>query len=132
MISNVKIRSRTSDHQNNRNSLLLIQVTCLKSKWCNRFLFAGDALTERLGEFTALGEGTYDFLKVSNHGDYFEGVEAFFRAVSPKYAAITCSDKNPADARTVSALEAVGAQVFLTRDGSVKVTSDGRTISVLQ
>ena len=98
----------------------------------NRFLFAGDALTERLGEFTALGEGTYDFLKVSNHGDYFEGVEAFFRAVSPKYAAITCSDKNPADARTVSALEAVGAQVFLTRDGSVKVTSDGRTISVLQ
>ena len=98
----------------------------------NRFLFAGDALTERLREFTALDEGKYDFLKVSNHGDYFEGVEAFSQAVSPTYAVITCSDKNPADARTVAALEAVGARVYLTRNGSVKVTSDGQTISVLQ
>lgn len=71
-------------------------------------------------------------MKVSNHGDYFEGVEAFSQAVSPTYAVITCSDKNPADARTVAALEAVGARVYLTRNGSVKVTSDGQTISVLQ
>ena len=60
MISNVKIRSRTSGHQNNRNSLLLIQVTCLKSKWCNRFLFAGyDSLHQLIPDHKVRRTGVF-------------------------------------------------------------------------
>ena len=52
--------------------------------------------------------------------------------MQPKYAVITSSDKEPEDDETVSALEAAGAQVFLTREGGVLAVTDGKTVTVSQ
>ena len=48
------------------------------------------------------------------------------------YNLMTEADKNPESAQIVQALESCGAQVFLTRNGNVRITSDGDFLAVLQ
>ena len=113
---------------NDNNQSLVISLTHGE----NSFLFTGDAETERIDELLQMGNLSHTFLKVPHHGVYCEKSEEFFQAVSPKYAVITCSDKNPEDEETVSALEDLGAKVYLTRDGNVTCVSDGHTLTVTQ
>lgn len=96
----------------------------------NRFLFAGDAEKERLSEIMTQVDGEFDFLKVPHHGRYNKSTESFFKTVNPRYAVITDSDKNPAEDKTVAALE--GADVYYTRNGDVNVVSDGEKIIINQ
>ena len=98
----------------------------------NSFLFAGDAQDKRLSELIAQGNLKHTFLKVPYHGKYIQTNETFFAAVQPKYAVITCSDKNPEDQATVDALKAVGAKVFLTRNGDITCISDGKQLKIIQ
>ena len=95
-----------------------------------RFLFAGDAEDDRLREFLEEHPGTYDFLKVPYHGHWQEILPEFLQTVQPAYAVITCSDKEPEDSETVSALTDAGTQVFLTRKGPVLAESDGTSLRV--
>ena len=62
------------------------------------------------------------------HGQ--EILPEFLQTVQPAYAVITCSDKEPEDSETVSALTDAGAQVFLTRKGPVLAESDGTSLRV--
>ena len=98
----------------------------------NRFLFAGDAEKERLSEIMNQVDGEFDFLKVPHHGRYNKNTDAFFKAVKPAYAAITDSEKNPADDKTVAVLESIGSGVYYTHNGDVNVASDGEKIIVNQ
>ncbi|WP_053583132.1 ComEC/Rec2 family competence protein [Lysinibacillus contaminans] len=96
------------------------------------FLFTGDAEATRLAELLDDGVLAHTFLKVPHHGRFNEQTTAFFTAVKPEIAVITASNKNPADEQTLDALQAIDADVYITKDGTITVTSDGRTLSVQQ
>lgn len=98
----------------------------------NSFLFTGDAEKVRLTELMEQGNLRHTFLKVPHHGKYNGKSKEFFQMVEPQYAVITCSNKNPEDARVVEALESIGVEVFLTRNGDVSVSSDGNNIKIKQ
>lgn len=88
------------------------------------FLFPGDAEQIRLDELMAQTSVNCTFLKVPHHGRAETNSGVFFRAASPQYAVITCDSKGP-DSDVMSALNAVGAQVYLTSRGLVQCVSDG-------
>ena len=45
---------------------------------------------------------------------------------------ITDSDKNPADEKTLNILNKYDSKIYLTKDGPVLVSSDGKTLNVTQ
>ena len=94
------------------------------------FLFAADAENDRLFELLEEGDLASDVLKVPHHGGYEALSSAFFQAVSPEYAVITDSGKNPADEETLSALTLEGAQILRTAQGDVHLVSDGRQVRI--
>lgn len=97
-----------------------------------RFLFAGDAEDERLREYLDGTVRPFDYLKVPHHGRESAMSAAFFRAVRPRCAVITCSGKNPPDDGVLAALRDEGAEVFLTEEGPVRAVTDGRELRVTQ
>lgn len=98
----------------------------------NKFLFAGDAEKDRLQELPKQLELDHDFLKMPHHGNYNKGTVAFLKGVTPTYTVICDSEKNPAEDDTIEALESIGSEIYRTKDGDIEVTSDGKTISVIQ
>ena len=105
------------------NSSLIVSVT----HGTTSLLFTGDAQNARLSEYLAQYErpaGTV-ILKVPYHGHWQKTLPDFLAAVSPDIAVIPCSKSEPEEeelSRTVSLLEALGAQVLLTSDGDVTLT----------
>ena len=96
-------------------------------------LFAGDAERERQEELISAGlPSPVDFLKVPHHGVWNKGLDDFFSACAPVYAAVTCSDKNPAEDKTLDALSACGTKVFLTSSGNVTAVSTPGSFTVTQ
>lgn len=98
----------------------------------NTFLFAGNVRSERIAEMLQSGVSAHTFLKVPNYGQFESNSAEFFKAVSPKFAVIPCSDKNPAAQETLDALAALGTRVYETRNGSLALTSDGHAITFKQ
>lgn len=101
----------------------------------NRFLFTGDAEEERLKEMLKGDTGLdlqHDFLKIPHHGRIEDNSASFLDAVVPKYAVITCSDKNPPDEELLDLLEEKKISSYLTSNGNIYVESDGETITVRQ
>lgn len=95
-----------------------------------RFLFAGDAVERRIGEYLQEGASQFDFFKVPHHGKLENLSEALIYAVNPRYAVITCSKKNPPDDEVVALLKESGAQVFLTEEGTVVARCNGESLIV--
>lgn len=98
----------------------------------NRCLFTGDAQSERLSEILEQTDGEYDLLKVPHHGKYDNYTKRFLETVKPRYSLISCSEKNPADEKTIKALEAVGSDIYYTVNGDILAVSDGENITVTQ
>lgn len=97
----------------------------------NKFLFAGDAQNDRLNELSSqIDDLNSTFLKVPHHGRLDENSNKFFKKVKPKYAVITCSDKNPPDDEVVKYLENIGTKVYLTSKGQVTCSSDGIELNI--
>lgn len=99
----------------------------------NTFLFAGDAQEERIEELLAEGNLSASCLKVPHHGRPENNSEAFFAAVRPQIAIITCDEGSPAPeevAETTSLLEALGCRVYTTQSGTITAQSDGKTLDV--
>ncbi len=115
--------------ENDNNFSLITTVTHGK----NRLLFMGDAEKQRIRQWL---ESTpvvdCDFLKVPHHGIYNTALEDLFERVSPKYAVICSSQKNPAEAKTLELLKKYGADVFQTKDGNVTLISDGNKLELHQ
>ncbi len=112
------------DSDGSNNSSLI--VTAQNGE--NRFLFMGDAQTERLAEFLDTNTSTCDVLKVPHHGKDEPLLEELLKSTEPVYAVITSSDDEPESAAVVEALERAGAEVLLTRAGAVTLRSDGATL----
>lgn len=119
---------KASYAESDNNYSLAISVT----HGDNRFLFTGDAEAIRLTEIMYDAKGEFDFLKVPHHGKYNSNTKKFIEAVKPAYAVVTCSDKNPADERTVGALDNFGCETYYTLNGDVGVISDGSEIVITQ
>ncbi len=98
----------------------------------NKFLFAGDAEKDRLSELSSQFDLDHDFLKMPHHGNYNKMTANFLKGVTPTYTVICDSDKNPAEDDTVDDLETIGSEIYHTRNGDVKITSDGKNIAVSQ
>ena len=71
--------------------------------------------------FFGLGDAKDDHIPVS-----------YTHLVSPQYAVITSDEDDPEDPETVRALEAAGAQVLFTREGTVTLVSDGEGVRAAQ
>lgn len=98
----------------------------------NRFLFCGDAMELRLGEFLEDSVGEFDYVKLPYHGKYLENYSEFLEEVKPKYGVITCSKKNPASEDTLLLLEQYGTTIYESENGNVYASSNGKRISVEQ
>lgn len=98
----------------------------------NKMLFTGDAEEERISEILSTVSGEYVFLKVPHHGRYSSATESLVKATSPEYSVITDSDKNPADEKTLNILNKYDSKIYLTKDGTVSVSSDGKTLNITQ
>ncbi|MGE7922853.1 ComEC/Rec2 family competence protein [Viridibacillus arvi] len=95
----------------------------------NSFLLTADAEEERMDEIMKHSVVEHTFLKVPHHGKFEDNTLEFYSMVKPKFAVITSARKR---AKTVSALEKLGTKVFVTRDGTIYVKSDGTSISMQQ
>lgn len=99
----------------------------------NRIVLAGDSEKRRIGQWLDRGDpGPCDLLKVPHHGVYGGGLRELFSTLSPRYAVICSSDKNPAEKKTLELLEQLGVSVWETRYGTVTVSCDGKTLDVRQ
>jgi len=87
---------------------------------------------ELISELSSAGITKTALLKVPHHGVYNDGIDTFFAACSPANAIITCSDKNPPDAMTISQLHALNAKVYLTSDGDIRAVCSETGITVTQ
>lgn len=99
------------------------------------FLLTGDA--EKASERDMLASGlplSADVLKVGHHGSNTSSREKFLKAVSPKYAVISCGKDNSyghPDRDTLKRLEDAGAKVFRTdENGTVTAFSDGINVKI--
>ena len=94
----------------------------------NVFLFAGDAMEERLEELMDIGECT--LLKVPYHGRDISNLLDFLEKVQPKFSIIS-STESVISENTVSLLEDAGASVYATSwNGHITAISDGNTIQI--
>lgn len=99
------------------------------------FLLTGDA--ESLSEQQMLSSGANlksDVLKVGHHGSKSSTTPSFLKAVSPKYAVISCGAGNQyghPHKETISKLANAGVNVYRTdTNGTVIFVSDGKTLTV--
>lgn len=120
-------KQKYAEKQSN-NSSLVVSLTC----GARRFLFCGDAMEIRLSELITAELGEYDFIKLPYHGNYIENYRELLDMVKPKYGVITCSDKNPADKKTLDLLVEYMVHVYQTKNGSVSVTCIDNEISITQ
>lgn len=99
----------------------------------NRLVFMGDAEKQRIWQWLADSQPeTCDFLKVPHHGIYNKALDKLFETLSPRYAVICSSRKNPAERKTLELLKAHCPYVFETKDGNVTVLSNGSTLEAEQ
>ena len=100
----------------------------------NSFLFTGDA--QGSNESAMIKKGfdlSADVLKVGHHGSVTSTIDAFLKAVSPKYAVISAgmgNDYGHPHKETMEKLQEENIPVYRTdENGTIIATSDGKTIS---
>ena len=118
-------RSSSYETDDSNNSSLIVTVR----NGGDVLLFMGDAETERLAEYLEAAPEDCDFLKYPHHGREDDLMEEFLAAVTPEYAVITSNKKEPEEDAVLAALDAVGAETFLTRTAPVVIWSDGSSVT---
>ncbi len=99
----------------------------------NRFVFTGDAEDNRIREWLENSDiKTCDLVKMPHHGVFSFELENMLHRLSPEYALITDSRKNPADDITLEIIANAGAETFETKNGNITVVADGKKVTVSQ
>ena len=119
-------RQTEYDEDSSNNSSLIVSVR----HGDKRFLFMGDAQTQRLAEFLDTNTACFDVLKLPHHGRDEPLLEELLASTRPTYGVITSSEEEPESSAVVDALEQAGVRVLLTRKSSVTLYSDGNTITI--
>ena len=98
------------------------------------FLFCGDISFVPEYEMLEMGlDVSCDVLKVAHHGSDTSTSPAFLEKAMPRYAVITCENGNSSslpESAVLNRLQSIGAEILKTCDGTVKITSDSKTIRV--
>jgi beta-lactamase superfamily II metal-dependent hydrolase len=115
--------------KNESNNSSLIVSAIYKD---NKFLFMGDAENKRIEDFNSDNDDEYDFLKVPYHGNYLKKLDNLIKDRNIKYAVITSSNKKLEDSRTIDTLNKYGIKYYLTRNGSINILSNGKSIKIEQ
>lgn len=124
---NAPIEEVYSNNESNNSSL----IVSVKYK-NNSFLFMGDAENLRIKEYVLNNSDTYDFIKIPYHGHYQTSLDELLDVVKPKYAVITSSNEELEDKTTLELLNSNNCNYYLTRKGSVLITSNGNKINIKQ
>lgn len=98
----------------------------------NSFLFAGDAMADRISEIIRQCRSEYTFLKIPHHGKYNKNTQKLIDTLKPQYAVICDSDKNKAEDKVIAALEAALCKTYYSRNGDISIASDGKTLLIQQ
>lgn len=110
---------------NDNDRSLVIMVSC-QSK---RFLFTGDIEEKRIELLLASGmDLSCDWVKLPHHGHFNSQTEYLLKAVGARDGVICCSEKNPADKETVDEVLRAGMTCWITADGDITFTCDGKSI----
>lgn len=120
-------QSKYEKKQDN-NASLIVKIS-YQSK---NFLFLADAMEDRISEFLQDTTDQFDFIKLPYHGKYLENYPEFFNKVKFQYAAITCSNKNPAHKDTLMLLEKNNVNYFLTKNGNINIFCKDDKCSITQ
>lgn len=116
----------TGDEYDNDMSL----VTSI-SYGSRKFLFTGDIEKTRIRQMLAADvDWSHDWIKMPHHGRYQKVLEDLLEAVAPSKAVICCSEKNPAEEKTLELLEKQRIQVWDTKEQSVVTVCDGEEVTV--
>jgi beta-lactamase superfamily II metal-dependent hydrolase len=102
------------------NASLIVSMEYMGKK----FLFCGDAMEDRLKEFTETNQSDYDLVKIPYHGNYIDNLEEFLCSVNCSNAVICDSDKNPADEKTIDLLKKYNISYYSTKNGNISVSLD--------
>lgn len=116
------------DKNESNNSSLIVSIKYDKTS----FLLTGDAENGRLKDWLEQHNDTYDFVKIPYHGKYQKRIEDLIKSTNPQKVVITCSDDEGAEEDTLKVLKDHQVNYYLTKDGSITVTSNGNKIKVLQ
>lgn len=93
------------------------------------FLFMGDAEgSELLSLVYGTRNLTCDVLKLPHHGVYDENTFMLMTTAMPSYVIICDSEKNPAEDRTLQAMELYAPDILQTKDGDVHLIVSGGVI----
>ena len=96
------------------------------------FLFMGDSENQRIKDFIASNNQTYDFIKIPYHGNYLKQLDNLLEATSPSYGVITCSAQEGGEDETLDVLNDFKVKYFKTNNGPITVFSDGKEIKIRQ
>ena len=124
---NIPKKLKYSEKTENNSSLV---VSLVHGE--NKLLFCGDAMEIRLNELIAAGYSDYDLIKLPYHGNYLENYREFLSMVSPKYAVVTNSKKNPGDSETYNLLSEMDIKLYQTKNGQINITSNEGGLTVKQ
>lgn len=95
------------------------------------FLLTGDIEKTRIGQMLSTGtDWRHDWVKMPHHGRYQKALNDLLDAVEPSWAVICCSEKNPAEEKTLEMLEERQIPVWDTSEHSVVTVCDGENIEV--
>jgi competence protein ComEC len=117
------------DNLNNYSAVIKIQYGNTS------FLLTGDAESESEQQMLSNGVNLKsDVLKVGHHGSNSSTIPSFLKAVSPKYAVISCGAGNQyghPHQETLSKLANAGIETYRTdTNGTIIFVSDGKTLTV--
>ena len=96
------------------------------------FLFCGDAMEERIEEFSTQCRDTFDVVKLPYHGRKINNLDLLLSQVKPRYGVFCCSKKNPADAQMIELVKEQNIQLYQTVFGTVRITYQNGDYSVIQ
>lgn len=116
-----------TEFEENENRSLIVAVNHGK----NRLLFTGDINSERAMELMDADIDCYNFVTAPSHGIYFEGLSDLYTALSPHLTVIT-DDYNTDTVRTEEILHKLKSNIYHTKDGIIRVISNGESLKAMQ
>ena len=97
------------------------------------FIFLGDAVKTRMGEFNSTSIGThYDVVKFPHHGDYFKALKSFVQFNPFDYGVSCVRNSDDVDTRLAELISLAGAEDVRTSDGAVTFISDGKSVKTAE
>ena len=95
------------------------------------FLFAGDVEADRITEMMRQSvDWSCTVLKYPHHGSYNKRTENFLKLTDPEYILIPDGTADPVSDKLEAFLQTRTAQVFRTTAGTIRLSTDGKTVTV--